>query len=168
MSVYTRTTRECSPSQFHPEIFRAIRNHFQENKLGDLEAETLTCCETISKRKNNSKLASWLNGGSDATIYTGMLLTSQWLIWVHHGDQSGTLLNAAELKGIRAEHYTRLFTKEVGLEVAGYIGKAKERVQGYIGMGSDQAARKFCDEVKQAIAKVRPPTKKNLPRWLTW
>lgn len=168
MSEYIRTTRECSVSQLHPELLQAIGNYFQEHKLGALEAETLMCCEIISNRKSAGKLASWLSGKSDTTIYTGMLLTSQWLIWVHYGDQSGTRLNAANLEEIRAEFYTSPLTKDVGLEIVGYIGAAKNRVRGYIAMGAEPATQKFCDEVTQAINKVNPPPgKKGLFKWLS-
>jgi hypothetical protein len=167
MSEYNRTTRECSVSQLHPELLRAIRNYYQEHNLGILETEALMCCETISKKKNASKLVSWLDDKSDTTIYTGMLLTSQWLIWVHHGDQSGTLLNAADLREIQAEYQTSPLTKDAGLKIVGYIADAKDRVQGRIGMGSDPAAQKFCMEVKQAIIKVNPPVKKGISRWFT-
>jgi hypothetical protein len=167
MSEYFRTTRECSVSQLHPELLQAIRNYFKEHELGDLQAETLICCETISKKKSASKMVSWLSGKSDTTIYTGMLLTSQWLVWVHYGDKSGTLLNAANLNKIRAEFYTSRFTKDASLEIVGYIGDANARVHGYIGMGTDLAAQKFCEEVKQAIIKANPPNKKDLFKWLT-
>jgi hypothetical protein len=162
MSEYIRTTRECSVRQLHPELLQAIGNYFQEHKLGALEAETLLCCETLSKKKSVGKITSWLSGNLDTTIYTGMLLTSQWLIWVHYGDQSGTRLNAADLKQIRAEFYTSPLTKDAGLEIVGYIEDAKTRVRGYVGMGADPVARKFCDEVKQAITRENPPTQKGL------
>jgi hypothetical protein len=167
MSEYIRTTRECSVSQLHPELLQAIRNYFQERKLGILEDEALACCETISTKKSASKLVSWLNDNPDTTIYTGMLLTSQWLIWVHHGDQSGTLLNAADLREIQAEFQPSSFTKGAGLKVVGYIEGAKDRVQGHLGMGSDPAAQKFCVEVKQAITKINPPTKKSMFKMFT-
>ena len=112
-------------------------------------------------------MASWLSGKSDPIIYTGMLLTSQALIWVHHGAKSGTLLNAANLKQIRAGFYTSPLTKDTGLEIVGYIGDAKNRVRGSIGMGTDPDAQKFCEEVRQAINKINPPTKKGLFKWLT-
>jgi len=167
MSEYTRTTRECSVHQFRPELFQAFWNYFQEHKLGDMEAETLMCCETISNKKSAGRLVSWLSGKADTTLYTGTLLTSQWLIWVHYGDQSGTRLNAANLKEIRAEFYTSPLTRDAGLEIVGYIGDAKDRVRGYIGMGADLVAQKFCEEVKQAITKANPPTQKGLFKWLT-
>jgi len=153
--------------QLHPELRQAIWSYFQDHKLGALEAETIMCCETISTRKSAGKTVSWLSGKSDTTINTGMLLTSEWLIWVHHGDQSGTLLNAANLKEIRAGFYTSPLTKDAGLEIVGHIGDAKSHVRGYVGMGTDAAAQKFCGEVKQAIARVNPPTKKGLFKWLT-
>lgn len=166
MSEYIRTTRECPVNQLRPELLQAIRNYFREHKLGDLEAESLICCETISRKKDAGKVASWLSGNSDTTIYTGMVLTSQWLIWIHHGDQSGTLLNAADLKQIRAEFYTSPLTKDAGLEIVGYIGDAKGRVRGYVGMGAGPAAQKFCEEVRQAILKLKPPAQKGLFGWL--
>ena len=165
MSEYVRTTRDYSVSQLHPELLQAIRNYFQEHELGDLESETLRCCQTISEKKNVGKLATWLSGKPDTTIYTGMILTSQWLIWVHHGDKSGTLLNAANLNRIRVKFYTPLFTKDGGLEIVGYIGDANTRGRGYVGMGADLAAQKFCEEVRQAIIRVNPPSRKNLFNW---
>ena len=157
MSEYNRTTRECSVSQLHAELRQAIQNYFQEHKLGSMDAETLMCCETISEKKSTSKLVSWLSGKSDTTIYTGMLLTSEWLIWVHHGDQSGTRLNAANLKLIQAEFYNSRITKDAGLHISGFPVGAKEGVRGQIGMGPEMATQKFCEEVMKAIAKANPP-----------
>ncbi len=152
-------------SQLHPELRQAVQNYFLEHRLGSLEAETLACCETISEKNSTSNLVSWLSGNLDTTLYTGMLLTSEWLIWVLHGDQSGTLLNAANLKLITAEYATIPFTKEAGLEITGFIQGAKSGLRGHIGMGSDLAAQKFCEEVKQAIARATPPPPKTKRRW---
>ena len=162
MSEYIRTTRECSASQLHPELRRAVQTYFQEQGLGDVQTESLLCCETISRKK---RPVSWLSSKPDTTIYTGMLLTSQRLIWVHYGDQSGILVNAAKLDRIGTQIHTSLFTKDVGLEIIGYIGDSNARVRGYIGMGPDLAAQKFCEEVRQAIIKANPPSPKNQFKW---
>ena len=166
MSDYNRTTRECPVSQLNPEVFLAFRNYFQEQKLGDLEAKTLMCCETISRKKNWGRLTSWLNATADTTIHTGILLTAQWLIWVRSGDKSGTLLSAANLNHISVRAYTSLFANDTGLEIIGYIEGSKGPIRGYIGMGSGLTTQKFCDEVKQAVAKVNPPNQKIWPKWL--
>lgn len=165
MSEYIRTTRECSVDQLHPELLQAIQNYFQERQLGDLESDALLCCETISRKENTGTLAYLLSGNPDTTIYMGMVLTSQFLLWVHHGDRSGIRLNAAKLSEIRAEFHTSLFTKAVGLDIVGYISDARSRVRGYIAMGPEPAAQKFCEEVKLATIKANPPATRKLFGW---
>lgn len=166
MSDYNRTTRECSVHQLHPELRKAIQSYFQEHQLGDLEAETLMCCETVSEKKDFGRVTSFLKGGLDTTIHTGMLLTSQWLIWVRKGDQSGMVLNAANLKEIQVKAYASIFAQDAGLEILGYIGDPRKPVQGYIGMGTELAAQKFCEEVQKAITTINPPSPRKLPKWL--
>ena len=46
MSDYTRTTKECTVDQLHPQLFQAIREYFQTHKMGLLEDEIRLCCET--------------------------------------------------------------------------------------------------------------------------
>jgi L-fucose isomerase-like protein len=167
MSNYDRRTRECFVSQLHPELRQAIREYFKEHNLGDPETESLICCETISEKKDAGKLVSWLGGESDSTIYTGMLLTSQKLIWVRKGDQSDIVLNAANLKEMRVNAYEPLLSKEPGLEILGFIETTKSRVRGHIGMGPEAATQKFGKAVQETIAKLKPPSKKRgLFKWL--
>jgi len=162
MSKYTRTTRECRVSQLHPDLLHAIQNYFQEHQLGQLEAETLRCCETISTKKSARRPVSWLNDNPDTTIYTGMLLTAQWLIWVRNGDQSGLLLNAANLQDIKARAYSSRLTNDTGLEISGHIAGSKGHARGYIGLGPEAAVQEFCEAVRQAIAEAKPPGKQGL------
>jgi len=58
MGDYTRSTRECSVGQVRPELHLALEEYFQKNSLGNLEAETLLCCETVSEKKESG----WLIG----------------------------------------------------------------------------------------------------------
>jgi hypothetical protein len=164
MSEYIRTTRECSVNELQPELLQAIQSYFQEHELGNLQAETLLCCETYSRRKNTDKAASWLGDNPDDMIHSGMLLTAQQLIWVQHGDKSGTRLHAADLNSIRAKFYTSTFMKDAGLEITGYVGDSNSRVRGYIATGTDPAAQKFCEAVRDATLKENPPSK----GWLKW
>jgi hypothetical protein len=167
MSEYNRATRECPVSQLHPELRQAVRNYFQEHELGDMETETLLCCETISEKKTSGRLGSWMNDSLDTTIHTGMLLTSQWLIWARYGDKTGVLVTAANLELLSARVYTSIIAQDTGLEIFGYIVGFKGQKRGYIGMGSEPAAQKFCDEVMQAIIRLNPPPPpKKWPKWL--
>ena len=160
MSDYQRTTRECSVRQLRPDLFQAVHAYFQEQRLGSLDAEILMCCETLSEKKGDNKVLSVLQGEVDTKIHMGMLLTSERLIWVRSGDKSGTRLNAADLKDIQVRAFSPLFSKDIGLEIYGYVEGSKSRVRGFIGMGSESAAQKFCEGVQQAIDKVKPPSKK--------
>lgn len=165
MSEYTRSARACSVTELHPEILRELRRFFREHALGEVEAETQLCCQVISRKKNTGALASWLTDKPDTTIHTGIVLTSQYLIWVLHGDRTGTLLNAADLHKIGARYYVPRLSSDAGLEIVGYIGDSNARVRGYIGMGTDPAAQKFCEEVQQAIIKANPPPPKTIFGW---
>ncbi len=167
MSDYQRTTRECPVSQFHPELREAFRRYFEEHALADGELETLLSCETISRKEEAGWLPAFLQGAQDETIMTGMVLTSQRLVWVRRGDRSGLVLNAADLKQIQVKAYKSLFTKDTGLEVFGFIGDSRGQVRGLIGMGTEPAAQKFCEEVSQAISKVAPPAPKTWASWLS-
>src|SRR5215216_1062213 len=160
MSEYNRTTRECLVSQLDPELHQAFRKYFEEHQLGKLEAEAQLCCETISRKKNVGGLSSWLNGSADTTVHTGILLISDRLIWARHGDKSGTRLTAASLGQISVQEHTSLFRDDHGLDILGYVEGSNRAIRGHIGMGPELATQKFCDEVKQAIARVNPPVKK--------
>lgn len=168
MSNYNRTTRDCSVRQLQPELRQAIQSHFQAHDLGDPETESLMCCGTISEKKDVGKLASWLGGEEDTKIYTGVLFTSEWLIWVRKGNQSDAVLHAASLKEIRVSAYEPLLMKEPGLEISGFAETSKGRMRGYIGMGPEAISQKFVEAVQKRVAELKPPVKKRgIARWFS-
>ena len=167
MSEYERTTRECPVNQLHPELLQAIRDHFREHELGDPERAALACCETISRKKGEGGLLSFLEGEVDSTIHAGLLLTTQWLIWVRKGDQSGVVLSAADQNEIRVRVHKSFLSKDTGLEIAGYISTSKSRARGYVGMGSESMTQRFFEKVQEAIDEVRPPAKTGIARWFS-
>lgn len=167
MSDYVRTTRECTVYELHPELVHAIEIYFQEHRVGNFQSDILMCCETVSRKKKAGKSVSWLDGRPDTIIYMGMLLTSQSLIWVHHGDQSGTRVNMASLNEIQVDFYTSLLTNDAGLRIVGFVGEENTHLHGYIGMGKGPDAQKFCEEVKQAINKANPSATKDIFTWLS-
>jgi hypothetical protein len=164
MSDYHRFTRECSLGQLRPELARAIREYAQNHReLGNVEVEVLMCCETTSEKKRVGALAALLGDDPDTLLYTGMVVTPQWLIWARYGDQSGMRVSSARLQDVRVSVYASLLVQDTGMQVSGYIGDSKGRVRGYIGMGPEPAAQKFCEQVQKAIEKVNPkPAKKRL------
>ena len=166
MSDYTRSTRECPVGQVRPELRCALEEYFLKNSLGDLEAETLLCCETISEKIEMGWLATLLNDKTDPLVYTAMLLTSTHLIWARGSQQPKINVNAADLRFIRIKPFASLFITDAGLEVSGLVGNTKGMSLGYIGMGPEPITQKFCDAVQQAINKVNPPSTSKWPAWM--
>ena len=166
MSDYTRSTIECSVNQLRPELRRAIDEYFQKNTLGEVEFETLLCCETVSEKKEPGWLATLLGDKSELLVYTAMLLTSTHLIWARGNQQTNINVNAADLRFIRVKPFASLFITDTGLEISGPLGNSKGMVLGYIGMGPEPITQKFCEEVQQAIAKVNPSFTKKWPSWM--
>ena len=109
MSSYQRSTRECSVNQVKPELLRAMQEYFQAHNLGEIETETLSCCETVSEKKAGSLLSGWLEIDMDTTIYTDIVLTAQSLIWARSGDRSGLHVVGAKLMNIRTRSQVSLF-----------------------------------------------------------
>jgi hypothetical protein len=168
MSAYIRFTRECSLGQLRPELVQAIREYAQNHReLGNVEIEVLMCCETISRKKSTDALATLLGDEPDTTVYTGMLVTPQWLIWARSGDQSGIVVSSAKLQDVQVRAFASRLVKDTGMEVSGYIGDSKGRMRGYIGMGPEPAAQKFCEQVQKAIEKVTPKPAKRRIRWFS-
>ena len=166
MGDYTRSTRECSVSQIRPELRRALEEYFQKNSLGELEAETLLCCETVSEKMEIGWLAALLGDKAEPLVYTAMLLTSTHLVWARGSQQTSVIVNAADLRFIRVKLFASLFISDTGLEISGLLGNTKGMARGYIGMGPEPITQKFYDEVRQAIDKVNPSSASKWPAWL--
>jgi hypothetical protein len=165
MSNYNRTTRECPVGELQPELRQAVRKYFREHELGNPETETLLCCETVSTQKDTGWLNTLLAGGEEANIHTAMLLTSEWLVWVRKGDQSETVMTAANLTEVRVKPHLSLINKDRGLDIIAFLRDSKSTIRGYVGMGQGPATEKFCDEVVKAVEKVKPPEPKPFARW---
>ena len=159
MFGYTRTTRTCPVSQIHSSLFQAIREFFQTHQLGDPDTETLLCCETISTRPDPGKLVTWLDGNPDTNIHLAILLTAEWLIWARIGDQTGTVVTGAKLQVIKVKAFVRRRTKDMELEISGFMADTKEYMRGNLELGPDVAAQTFCEAVVPAVFKAKPPSK---------
>ena len=159
MFAYARTTRICPVSQIHPDLARVIREFFQTHQLGDAESETVQCCETISTRPIPNKLVAVLDGNPDNTIQLAIVLGPDWLVWARNGEHSGTVVTGAKLQVLKAKVYIRRYSKNMELEITGFMAGTKEYRRGTLELGPEEAAQKFCEAVATAILKAKPPSK---------
>ena len=164
MSDYRRITRECALERLRPELVRAIRAHAQQHQLGDIEAEVLMCCETTAEKISSGRLDTVLSGNTDTITYLALLVTPQRLVWARSGDRSATVAASAKLKELRVKVFRPKLTEDIGLEVHGHVEGTRTPVGGQLVMGPELAARKFCEEIKQAMDTVSPPRKGIRPR----
>jgi hypothetical protein len=165
MAIIERSTRETSIRNLNSKLLKAYQEYFQAHQLGDLETETRSCCETVTRRETLGRLAGWLDGNPDSSDVLGLILTEQYLFWARVGDRSGTTLAGADLKFIRVQMYSSRFTKETGLEIFGHVGGTGDRVNGRLALGPEPAAAAFCEQTIAAVKKARPPRKSIIP-WL--
>jgi hypothetical protein len=156
---FNRTTKECSFDELQPDLVQAMRDYFENQKLVGIENEILMCCETTSEKKtpnkSNGLLAFLGEVDPDVIVHTGMFVTPEWLVWARMGDKSGTLVTSAHFRNVKVKPFSSRFNDDTGLEVSGFIGDAPGRVKGYIGLGPEEAAQRFCAEVVQAADKLR-------------
>ncbi len=162
MIGYTSATRKCSASRIYPSLYQAVREYFQTHQVGDLDTETILCCETTSEKQNPGKLTSFLDGNPDSTVHLAIILTAEWLIWARSGDRSGTLVTGTKLKLIRVKAFVARRTKDIQLEVSGFMVDSKEYVRGNLEMGPEVAAQKFCELVVKAVLNANPPEKRKI------
>ncbi len=162
MADYNRYTRECSFSELRPEMIQAMHDHFEKEKLVGIETNNLMSCETTSERKNpnggKSVLAFLGDDDPDTSVYAAMFVTPECLVWGRMGDKSGALVTSADFRNVKVRPFVSRFSDDTGLEVVGFIEDSPGRVKGYIGMGPEEAARKFCDVAVEAAEKVRKET----------
>jgi hypothetical protein len=166
MFGYTRTTRTCPVNQIHSSLSQGVRDFFQAHQVGDPDTETLLCCETIARRDAPPRLISWLDGDPDTKIYLATILTPEWLVWARNGDQTGTVVTGAKLQVIKVKAFVRRTSKDMELEISGFMAGTKDFVRGNLELGPEPAAQKFCDAVVPAVLSAAPPSKSKFPRWL--
>ena len=166
MFEYTRSTRIAPVSQINSSLSQAIREFFQAHQVGDPETETVLCCETIARRDDPGKLVTWLDGNVDTSVHLAIVLTKDWLIWARIGDQTGLVVTGAKLQVIKVKAFVKRSSKEMELEITGFMAGTKEYVRGNLQLGPEPAAQKFCDAVVPAVLGATPPSKSKFPRWL--
>ena len=166
MFGYTRTSRTCPVSQIRSSLSQGVREFFQAHQVGDPDTNTPLCCETIARRDPPNPLFKLLDGDPDTKIYLATILTPEWLVWGRNGDQTGTVVTGAKLQVIKVKAFVRRSSKDMELEITGFIAGSKEYVRGNLEMGPDLAAQTFCDAVVPAVLKAAPPHHSKFPRWM--
>jgi hypothetical protein len=152
MGDYHRVTRECTRDNMRPELATAIRAHIETYELADVVATTLFCCETISTKQKKK-----LFGSKTEVEISGVMLTPKWLIWAGGKENERIGVLSARLEDLQVEDYEKTnmykMIQDTGLNVFGFK-IANQLGSVFIGLGSEPAAEKFRDMLKEAIKMV--------------
>ncbi|HYP49558.1 MAG TPA: hypothetical protein VEQ34_01360 [Pyrinomonadaceae bacterium] len=154
MREYQRTTRECSFSDFTPEVRSAIRKYAEKHALGNIESEALMCAETVSE-KIKTGFFSKIFGGSNYAQNVSMLVTPARLLWCALDSRVNAVVLSARLSEIEISDFASDLIQDNGLDVFGFINQSPERVQAFIGLGAEAAAQKFREAVKEAAGRAK-------------
>lgn len=160
MSDYQRSTRACTFEQLQPESVLAVRRHIEDQEMDDIESSILYCCETTSELKRLgffTRLTGKLTGRfpHGQVHYTGVFVTPEWLFNVITSAKSGSVVWSAKLTDIefRENEFGHLI-EDTGFNVFGFIGRSREKVLVFIGMGKEQAAKDLENTLKDALQKA--------------
>ncbi|MEZ4590369.1 MAG: hypothetical protein R3D55_04405 [Chloroflexota bacterium] len=128
-------------NNLNAQVAAAIRSHAAKYNLGDIEAATLICCETVAKKGKKGLF------GKGVVIETAVLLTARWLIWATaEGNQPPTVLSA-QLNDIQIQDYETSemykLIPDSGLVISGLRTDAVDLGSTFIGFGPEPAAQKF-------------------------
>jgi hypothetical protein len=166
MPDYRRTTRLCPFDQLQPELVTIIRAHLQAQNLGNPIDETLMCCETTIDKIG----AAWYDGligdTSDTISYLALILTPQRLIWARSGDRTTATAASAPLSDLFVKVIRPRNTRDFGLQLNVRMAGTRGRVTGQLLMGSEPAAKTFCEEIGRVMQIPTKPRKGLWPQWL--
>jgi hypothetical protein len=153
MGDYLRTTRESTLNNLNPAVLATIRTHIEKYELGDIDTSTIICCETTSTKQKKG-----LFGGKAEIILTGVILTSQWLIWATGKEHESPSVLSARLRDIQVQDYEKSemykLMQDTGLNISGLRTDAVDLGSTFIGLGSEPAAQKFRTLLKETLAKA--------------
>jgi hypothetical protein len=152
MGDYHRVTHECTLDSMRPELATAIHAHIEKYELEDIVASVLICCETISTKQKKK-----LFGSKTEVEIGGVILTPKWLIWAGGKENEEAGVFSARLQNLQVEDYEKTnmykMIPDTGLSVFGFQ-TANDLGSVFIGLGSEPAAQKFRDMLKEAILQV--------------
>ena len=153
MGDYHRVTRECTLDSMQPVLTAAFKSYIEKYELEDVVASPLICCETISTKQQKK-----LFGNKTEVELAGIILTSQWLFWAGGRENEAPGVLSARLHDLRVEDYEKSsmyrMIQDTGLNVFGFQ-TANDLGSIFIGLGSEPAAQKFRDMLKEEISKLQ-------------
>jgi hypothetical protein len=157
MSTYKRRTRICTFEELNPTLKQALRAYFFEHELTDIETQIVMCCETLSERQKTNALEALLGEDRDPVFYLAACMTPDWLVWARSSESTKTIVVAAKLRQIHVKPRASVLSKDIGLDIEGFVEGSLSKIRGHLAFGPEPEAEEFCKAAEQATVAVNPP-----------
>ncbi|MFI1566874.1 hypothetical protein ACH4ZX_28145 [Streptomyces sp. NPDC020490] len=161
--LYKRGSRSCGPQDIEPDTRAAIAAHAEERSLGDVLANAVACCDTVSTRLYKTGLFSRLKGMSDPDPEhrTVALFTPRHLVVAVTRASTGTTVMSARLDGMSLSGRNAVADRfpghgsaleDSGISINAHWSRHPEYGAYYVALGDDDAGRDFLDALRKAVA----------------
>lgn len=152
MREYQRNTKQSNFSSLPTETIASFKKYFEKNELGNVEAEIIMCCETISTKIKQGFFGK-LFGGDNFAQNTAMFFTPTRLFWGTTDQKNQITILSAKLKDIEIKDFNSNLIEDNGLDIFGFINQSPKRVQAFIGFGEETFAEEFRKRLKETALK---------------
>jgi hypothetical protein len=160
--LYKRGSRSRGADEIEPDTRAAIAAHAEAHSLGEVLADTVACCVTVSTRLYKPGLRNRLKGKADPDPehLTTMLLTPRHLVLAVTRASTGTTVLSAGLEGMtlpgRGAMADRLsgglrLPEDSGVSVSARWSGQPEHGSYHVALGDDADGRSFLDALRTAV-----------------
>lgn len=150
MKEYQRNTKRSEFSRLPAETIQAFRKYFEKNEMENVEAGILMCCETTSAKIKQGFFGKLFGGGNYAQ-FSVVFFTPTRLFWSTTDQKNQIAVLSAKFSEIEITNFKSDLIEDNGLNIFGFIGHFKEKVQAFIGFGEEQFANEFRQRLKDAV-----------------
>lgn len=151
MGEYRRSTRETNISNLNPKAAEFLKAHSEKYELGNIESSVLYCCETTSVKEIKKLFKT-----KTETTVCSIILTPKFLIWATIINDETPVVMSAGVKDIQIQDYEKSefykLIQDSGINLKGIYTDVVNPGNTFIGLGSEQAAFKFRNMLKEITA----------------
>ncbi|WP_128377007.1 hypothetical protein [Streptomyces cavernae] len=164
--LYKRGSRHCGPDEIEPGVRDAIAAHAETQLLGDVFANAVACCATVSTRLYKPTLRSRLKGlaDPDPEHHTTALFTPHHLVVAVTRTSTGTVVLSARLDDLAVSPHSALAERvagrlrvpeDSGVNITAPWSGRPERGSYHVALGDDADGRAFLQALRQAITAAK-------------
>ncbi|MGC4977894.1 hypothetical protein ACLQ2D_34055 [Streptomyces sp. DT199] len=164
--LYRRESSYCEPEDIEPGLREAIAAHAEACALGDVLANAVTCCLTVSTRTYKPGLRSRWKGMADPDPEhrTLALFTPRWLVVTVTRASTGTTVLSARLDGVTLAEHSALITRsprntqlpeDSGVSITAQWSGHGETGSYHVALGDDADGEFFLQALRRAVTEAK-------------